>query len=74
MTNFKELNVFFFFIQKITLPISKIKNRKKKEIVIPETCLNRQTDIKLISNYLKTHKKWKLKNQFISYMKNIKRG
>ena len=41
MTNFKELNVFFFFIQKITLPISKIKNRKKKEIVIPETCLNR---------------------------------
>ena len=74
MTNFKELNVFFFFIQKTIFLISKIKNGGIKEIVIPETYLNRQTDIKIISNYLKTHKKWKLKNQFISYMKNIKRG
>ena len=74
MTNFKELNVFLFFIQKTIFLISKIKNGGIKEIVIPETYLNRQTDIKIISNYLKTHKKWKLKNRFISYMKNIKRG
>ena len=41
MSNFKELNVFLFFIQKTIFLISKIKNGGIKEIVIPETCLNR---------------------------------
>jgi len=41
MTNFKELNVFLFFRQKTIFLIYKIKNGGIKEIVIPETCLNR---------------------------------